>query len=144
MSIQFVRIVADENVPREVVESLRALKPTPKEVYWIAESKPGIKDPEVWSLAANKQAVLITRDLGFLKQLGQNDILYGPSVIEYSTEGISKDELRDPAIMQALLIWFFHNRQYEGREHVRIHLSGTEATRLRLWQLEKARRKRSL
>lgn len=141
MSLQFTRIVADENVPKEVVDSLRALHP--KEVYWIAESKPGITDPEVWRIAASKAAILVTRDLGFLKQLDQNDILYGPSVVEYLTEGLNKDELKDPVVMKALVCWFFEKRHYEGRESVKIHIIGTENTRLRLWQLEKVRRKRS-
>ena len=141
MSLKFTRIVADENIPKEVVDSLRALQP--KEVYWIAENKPGISDPEVWRFAASKQAILVTGDLGFLKQLGQNDILYGPSVVEYSTHGLNKDELKDPLVMKAIVCWFFEKHHYEGREHVKIHIVGTETTRLQLWAVEKLRRKRS-
>jgi predicted nuclease of predicted toxin-antitoxin system len=141
MSLQFVRIVADENIPKEVVESLRALRP--KEVYWIAENKPGISDPEVWRIATTKGAVLITRDLGFLSQLSQNEVLFGPSVVEYSTDGLTRDELRDPAVMKALVCWFFERGHYDGREHVKIHISGTQKTRQQLWQFEKLRRKLS-
>jgi len=141
MSLQFVRIVADENIPKEVVELLRELGC--KEVYWIAEKKKGITDPEVWRLAASKEAILITGDLRVVPQLEERDVMEGPDLVEYSTKGLAKSELQDPVVMKALVGWLFQNGHYEGHQHVKIHIEGTVSTRLRIWQREKLRRKRS-
>jgi predicted nuclease of predicted toxin-antitoxin system len=92
MTVQFTRIVVDENVPREVVEWLK--KMDFKEVYWILEKCPGISDPEVWHRAPVKKAVLLTGDIGYLSQLEQSDVLNGPDVIEYSTSGFGNTAVR--------------------------------------------------
>ena len=80
MTLQFTRLVADENVPREVIDLLRGMGF--KEVFWILEKRPGISDPEVWRLAASKNALLLTGDIGYLSQLDQPEVLNGPNVIE--------------------------------------------------------------
>ena len=140
MSLQFTRIVADENVPKEVVENLRALGC--KEVYWISEKKSGISDPEVWRIATEKGAVLITGDLRFLPQLDENAYLNGPNVVEYAANGFGKSELKDPHVMTFLVRWIFENGHHSAGEHVRLSVDGIARTRRQMWGPEKARRKK--
>ena len=134
MSLQFVRIVADENIPREVVESLRHLGC--KEVYWIAEKRAGISDPEVWRLAISRSAILLTGDLRVIPQLDEGDVLNSPDLIEYSTNGFTKSELQDPELMRMLLRWLFQNGHYEAQEHIHLHIEGSVGTRRKIWQEE--------
>lgn len=140
MTLQFTNVVADENVPKEVVDHLKGMGL--KEVYWILEKKYGIYDPEVWNLAASKKAVLLTGDLGFLSQLNKKDVLEGPEVIEYSTRGFTKNELPDPTVMRGVIKWVFRNGHHREYDHIRVHVDGTVRTRHQLWGDEKARRKR--
>ncbi len=141
MNLQFVRIVADENVPKQVVEVLRQLGC--KEVYWIAEKKRGIPDPEVWRIAISRAAILLTGDLKVIPQLDEADVLNGPDLIEYSTTGFTNDELQDPLVMTAVVRWLFEKGHYSDQEHIRVHIEGSMGTRLKIWQKEKLRRKRS-
>jgi predicted nuclease of predicted toxin-antitoxin system len=134
------RLVVDENVPKEVVDFLKTL--SFREVYWIAEHKRGLSDPEVWRLAIIRSALLITGDLGFLKQLTQLEILQGPAVLEYATRGFSKSELQDPRVMGGLLSWYFQNGHHRNKEHVSLFVQGKETSRRKLWQYEDARRRR--
>jgi len=137
---KYSRVVADENVPREVVERLRELGC--KEVFWISESGPGISDPEVWRLASAKQALLLTGDMRFLPQLQENEYLNGPPVVEYSANGFSKSELQDPRVATFLICWVFENGHHGAGEHVRLTVEGIARTRRQIWGPEKARRKR--
>jgi hypothetical protein len=141
-TIHYTRIVADENVPREVVHRLRDVGC--KEVYWISESKPGISDPEVWRLAAAKQAILLTGDIRFLPQLEEGDYLSGPPVVEYAANGFNKSELQDPSVMTFLVSWIFENGHHMGGDHVRLLVDGIARTRKQMWGQEKARRKRQV
>lgn len=141
MSLQFTRIVADENVPKEVVENLRAAGC--KEVYWISESKSGISDPDVWRLAAAKRAVLLTGDVRFLPQLSESEYLNGPDVVEYSANGFDKAELQDPRVMTFIVQWVFTNNHHSKREHLKIAVDGAARTRRQMWGPEKARRKKA-
>lgn len=141
MSLEFIRIVVDENIAKEVVDSLKGLGF--KEVYWILEKRPGITDPEVWRLAASKEAILVTGDVGVIAQLEEGDVLYGPLLVEYSTAGFTKNELQDPVLMKTFVTWLFENGHHEGCEHIVIRVEGTVSTRLQTWQREKYRRKRS-
>ena len=131
MSLKFTRIVADENVPKEVVEMLKTLDF--KEVYWVSEHRPGITDPQVWSLAAQKGAILLTGDLGFMAQLTRDEFVNGPNVVEYYTDGFSKSELQDPAIMAWLIEWLFKHEHHRDKEHTRLFLKGTGRERLHSW-----------
>jgi hypothetical protein len=139
MSLQFTRIVADENIPKEVVEHLKTLGF--KEVYWIAEKKSGILDPEVWRIATEKQAILITRDKGFLPQLSENQVLYGPDVVEYWAQGFSKDELRDASLLSFFLDWIFTKGHHMKQEHLKLSIAGQTSSRKELWGREKRRRR---
>jgi len=139
VTLQYTRIVADENVPKEVVDALKAMGL--REVYWIAERRPGMADPDVWRLAAAKQALLLTGDVCFLPQLNERDVLDGPDVVEYSTNGFTKNELQDPLVMGFLVDWFFRNEHHASYEHVRILVEGRVRTRRQVWQYEKARRR---
>lgn len=141
MSLQFTRIVADENVPREVVQNLRELGC--QEVYWISESRSGISDPEVWRLAAAKRAILLTGDIRFLPQLDEGTYLHGPSVVEYAANGFNKSELQDPSLMKFLVRWIFENGHHEGGEHVQLIINGVARTRRQMWGPEKARRRKA-
>lgn len=140
MSLQFTRLVADENVPREVIDLLKDMGF--KEVYWILEKRPGISDPEVWRLAAGRNAVLLTGDIGYMSQLGQADILNGPNIVEYATRGFAKNELQDPELMKVFLNWLFRNGHHEGREHLELRIDGRVRTRRQLWGEENRRRRR--
>ncbi len=139
MNLRFTRLVVDENVPKEVVDSLNSLGF--KEVHWIGDKNKGATDPDVWRIATKKNAILITGDLGFIPQMGQAEVLYGPVVVEYSTRGFSKNELKNAEIMGAIIRWFFRNGHHEDKEHVRIHVEGKLGTRRRLWQQAKAKEK---
>ncbi len=139
-SLQYTRLVVDENVPWEVVEKLRGMGF--KEVYSVSESKPGISDPEVWRLAAAKQALLITGDVGFVPQLQEREYLTGPTVLEYTANGFGKHELQDPNVMTFLITWIFENGHHEVGEHVRLTVEGTGRTRRQMWGPEKAKRRR--
>lgn len=141
MSLAFSNVVADENIPREVVDSLRGLGF--KEVYSISESKPGIPDTQVWQIAARKQAILLTADLGFLHQLREAEIVGGPSVIEYKVTGFARDELKDPKVMRFLMEWIFRNRHHEVGEHLSLKVEGRAKTRRQAWSAEKNRRRRA-
>jgi hypothetical protein len=79
-------------------------------VYWIAENIKGISDPEVWSLAASRAAILLTSDLRVIPQLKEGDVLNGPDLIEYSTKGFTKSELQDPVLMRTVLGWVLSER----------------------------------
>jgi predicted nuclease of predicted toxin-antitoxin system len=57
-----VRWLADENVERDTIETLRAAG---YEVRAIQETNPGILDPEVMRIAQSENCVIITEDLGF-------------------------------------------------------------------------------
>ena len=138
MSLQFTRIVVDENVPREVVDMLRTLGF--KEVYWISEHRAGISDPEVWSLAASRQAYLLSGDIRYFKQLDENQTLGGPDMLEFSTRGFDKNELQDPTVIRPLIQWFFQNEHHRGKEVASIRIEGSVRTRRRVWQQEKAHR----
>ena len=140
MTLKFTRIVVDENIPRDVVEMLRSL--SFKEVYWISEHRAGLTDPEVWNTAIRKGAVLLTGDLGFIAQLSKPAAENGPDVLEFSTDGFGKDELRDPNVMSLLVKWFFEYGHHNGKEHTHLHVKGTVRERIESWRIEKRRRER--
>ena len=54
-----MRLLADENFPRLVVQKLRSCG---YNVVWISEERPGILDSEVLSFATAEQRLLITFD----------------------------------------------------------------------------------
>ncbi|MCB1033463.1 MAG: DUF5615 family PIN-like protein [Acidobacteria bacterium] len=57
-----MKLVADESVDRPIVDRLRAAG---HHVYFVAESCPGVPDPEVLGEANKRRAVLITADTDF-------------------------------------------------------------------------------
>ena len=57
-----MRILANENFPKEAVE---ALKERGHDVFWIREEKPGISDSEVLQIAQAEKRLLITFDKDF-------------------------------------------------------------------------------
>jgi predicted nuclease of predicted toxin-antitoxin system len=57
-----MRILADENIPRAAVQTLRDRG---HDVSWIRESSPGASDEEVIRKAVNEQRVIITFDKDF-------------------------------------------------------------------------------
>ena len=138
MRLRFTRIVVDENVPREVVDMLRRLGF--KDVYWIPEHRAGMGDREIWLLAASRKAYLLVSDIGYFKQLDENETLNGPDVLEYSTKGFAKSELQDPVVMRMLVEWFFMNEHHSGKQYASIRVEGTVKSRRQVWQYEKARR----
>lgn len=57
-----MRILANENFPKDAVEALRGRG---HNVYWIREEKPGIGDTEVLQIAQTEKRLLITFDKDF-------------------------------------------------------------------------------
>ena len=57
-----MNILADENIPRLIVDCLRDQG---HDVYWVAESNPAIKDQQVLELAIHSERLLITFDKDF-------------------------------------------------------------------------------
>lgn len=57
-----MRFLADENISRRVIETLRSAG---HEIYSIAENSPGISDRNVLSVAFARGAIIITEDQDF-------------------------------------------------------------------------------
>ena len=57
-----MRFLADENIPKGLVEALRSRG---HDVEWVRESKPGVSDAEVVARAHAARRVIITCDLDF-------------------------------------------------------------------------------
>ncbi len=57
-----MRLLADENIPRLVVEFIRSRG---HDTIWVGNVAPGIKDREVISLATTQERTLITFDTDF-------------------------------------------------------------------------------
>src|SRR5271170_4193150 len=97
-------VVADENIPGEVVNVVRNLG---CKVYWIAREQPGIADREVWQIAASRNAILLTRDDRFFPQLTKDEILHGPRMVVFVANGIQESELQAAEVMTDLISWYF-------------------------------------
>jgi predicted nuclease of predicted toxin-antitoxin system len=132
-----VTIVADENIPSEVI---RGLRDKGFKVYWIAAEKPGIPDREVWQIAASKSAILLTRDKNFLPQLKKNEILHGPRVVVFAADGVEHDELRAEEVFTNLMTWYFEACGAKDWHYVTIVLKGKHRTRRQCWGDERLRR----
>ena len=63
---QLMRLLADENLPRLAVQTLRSRG---HDLIWIKEERPGITDPEVLSFATSEGRLLLTFDKGDFGQL---------------------------------------------------------------------------
>lgn len=57
-----MRVLADENVPRSVVQLLRD---GGNDVVWVAEEAPGLTDADVLAMANSTERVLLTFDKDF-------------------------------------------------------------------------------
>jgi hypothetical protein len=136
-----VTILADEDIPGEVVSGLRQLG---YEVEWIVEGERGLKDPEVWGLAASKGALLLTGDKSYMPQLSRDQILYGPPTIRYSADGILRDELRASELFIHLLDWTLQHCDAREWHFVEFGLLGKHTLRSACWQREKRRRERGI
>jgi hypothetical protein len=132
-------IVADENIPREIVNALQQLGYS---VYWIAEHESGIADKAVWRLASRRQALLITRDVGFLPQLTKEEILQGPIVLVYQADGIEGDELRSTELFRHFLTWYVQQCSQKDWQYVEVSIKGKHKTRSQCWGVENRRRGR--
>src|SRR4051812_44471226 len=123
-------VVADENIPNEVVTAVRSLG---YKVYWIAAEKPGIGDREVWEIAASRSALLLTRDDRFFPQLTRDEILNGPRVVVFVANGIEKSELQAAEVMTVLMSWYFRNHTDKDWHHVALRLDGTKRSSKQCW-----------
>lgn len=140
MSLNYTTIVVDENVPRQVVEHLKTMGF--KHVLWIAETRGGQSDPEVWQYAAGKQALLVTGDRGFAPQLSTTQIMNGPKVVCFSTKGIRNNELQDPEVMRMVLDWLFRHNHHNIDEWHTIQVQGDCCTRRNMAQQAEAKARR--
>ena len=135
-SPKYVRIVADENVPKEVVDALRGLG---FQIDWVLETKPGLPDPAVWSRAKARGAILLTLDKGIVHRLSVSDFVDGPDVIEYATQGFDSNELQHPILMRAVVEWLFRHYPYSGKEYLHVSIIGRNRSRRQCWQQSRAR-----
>jgi len=131
-------IVADENIPGEVVTELRRQG---CKVYWIAAEKPGISDREVWQIAAGRGSLLLTRDKGYLPQLQKDEILNGPRVIVYRANGIENNELQSAELFNQVIAWYFRECAEREWHYVSVSLEGKHRSRRQCWGDEQLRRK---
>lgn len=131
-------VVANENIPREIVTVLQQLGHS---VFWIAEHECGIPDKAVWRLAARRQALLITRDVGFLPQLARDEILNGPVVLVYQADGIQNSELRSTELFRQFIIWYIHECSEKGWQYVEVSFKGRQRTLSQCWGNIKFRKK---
>src|SRR6266481_2368601 len=120
------QIVADENIPGEVVTELRNLG---HKVYWIAGEQRGISDRDVWQIAASRNALLLTRDDRFLPQLSKDEILHGPQVVVFVANGIENNELQAAEVMTGFVSWYFRNLIQKDWHYVSVSLEGKRRTR---------------
>ncbi|MBI4890913.1 MAG: DUF5615 family PIN-like protein [Acidobacteria bacterium] len=132
-------VVADENIPREIVTALEQLGYS---VYWIAEHESGIADKAVWRLASRRQALLITRDVGFLPQLTKDEILHGPVVLVYQADGIEDSELRATELFRHFITWYVQECGQKDWQYVEVSIKGKHRTRSQCWGVVNYRRKR--
>lgn len=133
-------VVADENIPGEVVTELRDLG---HKVYWIASERPGISDLEVWQIAAARNALLLTRDDRFLPQLEKDQILNGPQVLVFVANGVENNELQAAEVMRGLVSWYFRTVIDKGWHYVSVNIEGRKKTRNQCWGDEQRRRRKS-
>ena len=83
------KLLADENVPRPLVRSLRSAG---LDVVWIPEtSHRGITDDEVTNLANKNERVVLTRDSDYLKPSSRRRIRRG---IIYISDPVRKDNIK--------------------------------------------------
>lgn len=136
----FPQVVADENIPGEVVTELRKLG---HKVYWIAGEQPGISDREVWQIAASRNALLLTRDDRFLPQLTKDEILHGPRVVVFVANGVENNELQAAEIMTGFMSWYFRNLCQKEWHHVSLTFHGKKKTKHQCWGEEQRRRNRA-
>jgi predicted nuclease of predicted toxin-antitoxin system len=61
-----MRLLADENLPRLAVQTLRSRG---HDLVWVKEERPGITDPEVLSFATSERRILLTFDKGDFGEL---------------------------------------------------------------------------
>ena len=132
-------VVADENIPGEVVQAVRNLG---CKVYWIAAEKPGIGDREVWEIAASRSALLLTRDDRFFPQLTKEEILNGPRMVVFVANGIEASELQAAEVMTGLMSWYFRNHTDKDWHHVALKLDGKKRSPVQCWGDEQRRRSR--
>jgi hypothetical protein len=132
-------VVADENIPGEVVQAVRSLG---CKVYWIAAEKPGIRDREVWEIAASRGALLLTRDDRFFPQLTREEILNGPRMLVFVANGIEASELQAAEVMTGLMSWYFRNHTDKNWRHVALKPDGKKRSPVQCWGEEQRRRSR--
>jgi predicted nuclease of predicted toxin-antitoxin system len=132
-------IVADENIPGEVVEVVKQLG---HKVYWIAREQPGIQDRDVWQIAAARNAILLTRDDRFFPQLTKDEILHGPRMVVFVANGIEASELQAAEVMAGLMSWYFRNHTDRDWHHVALRLDGKRRSSVQCWGEEQRRRNR--
>ena len=58
-----MKILVDENIPRNTVETLRTVGHDVKDVRGTTQQ--ALSDPDLWQIAVNEQRLLITTDKGF-------------------------------------------------------------------------------
>ena len=73
-----MRLLADENVPRALVE---ALEEAGHDVQWIAAESPGITDAEVIARASAEDRLLLTFDRGIGIPLFRDAVAFPPGVV---------------------------------------------------------------
>ena len=94
-----MRLVADENIWAEMTAALRAAG---HDVFSILENHPGMKDPEVLSLAEARKEVLLSIDKGFGDHIFKKG-LRSSGVLLLRLHGVAPTE-RNRFVVEALRV----------------------------------------
>ena len=99
-----MRILADENFPKEAVEALRARG---HDVGWVREDSPGAADEEVIERASREGRLLITFDKDFGYLAFRAGLAGDAGIILFRTSDRSPSELaaRTTAILESRSDW---------------------------------------
>lgn len=73
-----MRLLADENVPRAIVDELRSRG---HDLVWVRATSPGISDPEVLTLARAEARILLTFDKDFGELAFRQRLDVSPGVV---------------------------------------------------------------
>lgn len=122
-----MRLLADENVPKELIESLRR---DGHEVVWIREIAPGLSDSRILVMAQSNARVILTFD----KDFGELAFQHGLP----ATSGIILLRMSKSSVAEIINIVGTALRQRTGWEH---HFSVIEDQRIRMTPLRPRRSK---
>ncbi len=109
-----MQILADENIPRVVVDGLRN---EGYNLHWIAEAMPGASDEEVLAVAMEQERTLLTFDKDFGNLVFKTKLPAGSGIILYRGEMDTPTELAKTIcnIISSRSDWIGHFSVIDGK-----------------------------